>query len=437
MPTYTLSAAAAAEVLMIRSSSRLCLIVSSLVFAFWASSDSNAQDWTRFHGPNGSGYIADGKIPDSWTADDEAWAAELPGGGISSPVAWGDKVFLLAADPKTAVRHVLAYQLSSGKQLWDKTFDSVPHHLHKRNRFAASTPCCDEKFVYVAWSEPQHTTVSCLTHEGELVWQRDLGRWQSQHGFATSPMLYEDFVIVFDSQQARQLKPGETAGESKMVALNRQTGQMVWETPLETTNVCYGTPCVYQPAGGAAQLVDANTGNGLFGLDPKTGKMLWNLKVFRSRCCSSPVVAGDLVLGSAGSGGGGNHLVAVRPGEEPTEAYRVERGAPYVPTSVVVGDMAFLCGDNGVATCIDVKSGEPHWTRRIGGTISSSPIVVGDKLLTIDMDGKATVLRAGKKFEKLGTADLHGNVQATPAYTQGYLLLRSENRLTAIGPKRL
>lgn len=399
--------------------------------------NADAQDWTRFHGPNGSGYVPNGQIPAAWTPADEAWSVALPGGGISSPVAWGDHVFLLSADSKSATRHVLAYELTSGKLLWDKSFASVPHHLHQRNRYASSTPCCDAQNVFVAWSEPDHTTVTCLKHDGEIVWQKDLGRWQSQHGFATSPMLYEDFVIVFDSQQAEQLKPGDTAGESKMVALDRRTGQIAWQTPLATTRVCYGTPCLYQPATGPDQLIDANTGNGMFALDPKTGKMLWNLKVFRSRCCSSPIVAGDLVLASAGSGGGGNHLVAVRPGQEPAEVYRVERGAPYVPTSAVVDDMLFVCGDNGVASCIDAKTGETHWTRRIGGTISSSPIVVGDKVLMIDMDGKVTTLRASKKFEKLGSVELQESVQATAAYTQGYLLLRSENRLMAVGPKPL
>ena len=130
-------------------------------------------------------------------------------------------------------------------------------------------------------------------------------------------------------------------------------------------------------------------------------------------------------------------MVAVRPGTEPTEIFRLERSAPYVPTPVVVGDALYAIGDNGVASCLDAKTGEIHWTRRIGGTIGSSPIVVGDKLLVIDMSGQVTVLRAGKTYEKLGSANLKGSVQSTPAFASGYLLLRSDDRLMALGPKAI
>ncbi|MEZ6086863.1 MAG: PQQ-binding-like beta-propeller repeat protein [Pirellulaceae bacterium] len=224
---------------------RLLPILSMLALG-WAC-QLQAQDWTRFRGPNGTGYVKDGSIPSTWTAQDISWTTTLPGGGISSPVAWGDKIFLLAADKTSAQRLVVCIDLKSGKLLWRVPFDSVPHHLHQRNRFASSTPCCNATHVYVAWSEPQHTTVTCLSHDGNVIWQKDLGTWQSQHGFATSPMLYDDMVVVFDSQQADQLKPGEEPGESMMVAMNQKTGDIVWQTPMATTRVCYGTPCVYQP----------------------------------------------------------------------------------------------------------------------------------------------------------------------------------------------
>ncbi len=128
--------------------------------------------WARFRGANGSGYVAEGKIPDSWDEGDYAWAIDLPAEGIGSPVVANGKVFLLAADATLNQRHVLAYDLFSGKLLWDKTFAFEPHHQHKRNRFASSTPCCDNRHVYVAWSQPDHTNVVCLTHTGELVWEQ-------------------------------------------------------------------------------------------------------------------------------------------------------------------------------------------------------------------------------------------------------------------------
>lgn len=407
-----------------------------LVVGLFASAASG-QQWTRFHGPNGSGVVKDGTIPSAWKPSDYAWTAKLPGGGIGSPVVWGDKIFLMAGDTQSAKRHVLCLNLNTGQQNWVKSFDSAQHHLHRRNRYASSTPCCDKDFVYVAWSDPKHTNVTCFSHAGEVVWTKDLGTWQSQHGFGTSPMLYQDKLIVLNSQQADQLKRGQQPGRSRMLALDRASGEIRWETPLNTTRVCYGTPCVYAPKDKKPQLIDCNTGNGLFALDPDSGKMLWNIKVFGMRCCSSPLVAGDLVIGSSGSGGGGNHLVAVKPGSEPKEQYRLERSAPYVPTSVVVDDLIFSAGDNGVVTCLDAQSGDSHWSRRVSGGISSSPIVVGDKLLTISMDGEATILRASKDYEKLGSVDLGGPVQSTPAFSGGTLLLRVDDRLMALGRKAL
>lgn len=392
-----------------------------------------AQTWSRFRGPNGSGYVSEGQIPNSWTDDDYAWTVEVPGDGIGSPVVMGGKLFVLSADENEKLRHVLAYDLRSGKLLWDKTFAFEAHRQHARNRFASSTPCCDEHHVYAAWSQPDHTLVVCLSHDGQLVWEKDLGSWQSQHGFGTSPIVVDDRVVLFDSQQADQLRPGEKPGVSAMIAMQRDSGEIAWRTEMTTTRVCYGTPCIYQSPDGSRQIIDCNTGDGVFALDVATGKRLWNLKVFAARCCSSPLICGDLIVGTSGSGGGGNHLVAVRPGESSAEEiFRIEKAAPYVPTPVVAGPWLLSVDDKGVASCFDASNGKVQWTRRIGGTVSSSPIVVGNKLLTIDIDGTATVLSASQTFQELGSVELGGHVQATPAFAEGYLLLRAGKRLLAL-----
>jgi len=394
-----------------------------------------ADNWSQFHGPDGKGYVADAKIPSSWGDEDYAWRLELPSEDVGSPAIQAGKAFLLASDPAKATRRLLAVELASGKVLWQRSFDSQPHHLHLRNTYAASTPAVDAEHVYVAWSEPEHTFLKCFTHDGREVWSRDLGRWQSQHGFGTSPVLLDGKVILYDSQQGQQLRPGDAPGRSRMLALDPQTGATIWETPLSTTRVCYGVPALYQPAGGPQQIVATSNGEGAFGLDADTGKMLWNLEVFRSRCVSSPLVVGDLVIGSAGSGGGGNHLVAVRAvGGQPEEVYRLERAAPYVPTPAVAGDLMFVLADNGIVSCLEVNTGKPIWAKRLGGNFGASPVVLGDKLLVITLGGEATVLSASRDSQELGSFDLGGKVSATPAYSDGYLLLRVGNELRCLGP---
>jgi len=395
----------------------------------------SAEPWARFHGLRGQGVSDDTILPVSWSEADYAWTRGLGARDVGSPVVYGGKVFYLLSFPEDNRIGVQSLDVETGELRWTRKFEQTSHHLHKRNTFASSTPFVDEAFVFVAWSEPEHTFLKCFDHEGVEIWSRDFGRWQSQHGFGTSPVVYGDSVFLFNSQQAEQLKPGEVAGESRMIAVDRKTGVTKWQAELDTTRSCYGVPALYQGPG-ASQLIDANTGNGMFGLDPKTGRLLWSLKVFEMRCCSTPVIVGDLAVASSGSGGGGNHLVAVRipkdSSEQPQQVYRLDRGAPYVPTPVLKGNRLFMVDDKGVATCLTADSGKVIWAKRVGGNFSASPVVVGKRLLLIDLDGQATMLRAGDEYEKLAKFSLGGPVGATPAVVDGNVILRVGERLVCL-----
>lgn len=434
----------------------IAIILAAALTSGSASPSSAADEgWTRFRGPDGHGYAADGSIPASWSSADYRWRTELPGSGVGSIVAKGGKAFLITADAENSRRLVIGVDVRSGRTLWQADYPLTPHPLHARNTFASTTPAVDDSRVYVAWADPHRVTVAALSHEGEKLWEVDLGRFQSQHGFATSPVLIDGRLIILNSQQAEQLEPGETAGKSQMVALDPATGATLWATELTTTYACYGVPAPFVSPDGEKQVVAANQGDGLLGLDLETGELRWNRDVFTKRCVSSPIVVGDVVLASAGSGGGGNHLVAVRPGKrkaatggrsdakgegdathEAEEVYRMTRSAPYVPTPALVGDRLFMIDDRGIASCVEASTGEIVWSKRIGGTFSASPVVIGDKLLLISLDGEATVLRAADTFEMLGQFDLGAPVQATPAWGGGCLLLRIGNRLCCLsGPE--
>jgi outer membrane protein assembly factor BamB len=165
---------------------------------------AGAQEWTRFRGPNGTGVSEATTIPASWTDSDYNWKVKLPGIGHSSPVLWGDKIFLLSADPEKANRFVLCVSAADGKLLWNREYPGEPHHLHVRSSYASCTPAVDAKHVYVAWSDPEHTLLRALDHSGNEVWHVDLGPWVSQHGFGTSPIVYEDLVILGRALEARR-----------------------------------------------------------------------------------------------------------------------------------------------------------------------------------------------------------------------------------------
>jgi outer membrane protein assembly factor BamB len=405
---------------------------------------ASAADWTRFRGPNGTGIGVGDSIPVEFTAADYNFNVELPGGtGCSSPVVWGKKLFVLSANADDATRYVLCFDAITGEKLWQKDFSSEPHKLHTRSSYASCTPTVDEERVYVAWSTPKQTTFKAFTHEGEEAWSVDLGTWQSQHGFGASPIIYRDLVILHNSQQANQLKEGELPGESFMMAFDRKTGEEKWRTPLVSTNVCYSVPFIYQPQdGGADQLICTSTGNGLFSLDPLTGKENWavNDGLFKMRTVASPIEVGGLIFGSNGSGGySSNYIVAVKPGPDAAVAYKLANSssfkAPYVPGLIASGDLVFCLYDRGFASSINAKTGEVLWVERTGGEFSGSPVMVDDRIYAVDEKGIVWVFAAGGEYKVLGKSDLGEESRATPAVANGRLYVRTNSRLISVGGK--
>jgi outer membrane protein assembly factor BamB len=420
----------------------LMFVVSAMDTSHLAAQGGAGSGWTRFHGDDGRGDAGSGVLPNSWTESDYAWRRKLGARDVGSPIIVDGKVYYLVSKPQSQQLSLESLDLRTGALRWSKEFPLGEYHLHARNSYAASTPAADATHVFIAYANPDHTYLKCLDHDGNEIWSRDFGTWQSEHGFGTSPRIFGDLVLLLNSQTAEQLDAGQVPGSSRLIAVNRSSGETVWESPLTTTRTCYGVPAIHQK-NGVTQIIGANTGNGLFGIDPKTGQMLWNEKVFDMRVCSTPLIAGDLAIGTAGSGGGGNHLVAVRipskPGERAEQVYRVDRGAPYVPTPVLRGDRLFMVDDKGLASCMNVNTGEMLWIERIGGRqgYGASPIVIGDKMLIISLGGDATVLRASDTFEKLGEMDLGGAVGASPAFAEGFLLLRVDDEIRCLGGKSI
>lgn len=396
-------------------------IAGSLFSAFQA----NAQDWTRFRGHNGAGVSEATTVPTTWTESGYNWRVGLPGVGHSAPVFWGDRLFITSADEATALRHVLCLAVSDGHVIWQKDFTSHVHEKHARNSFASSTPTVDENHVYLCWSTPEHYTVLALDHDGEKVWERDLGPFASQHSCGASLVVYEDELLVNNEQD----------GPSALVALDCRTGEDRWQTPRTANMVSYSTPCVYQGADGKPQLVFNSTAHGMTGQDPKTGATLWEVNCFKLRTCSSPVVFGDVVLGSCGSGQGGNYVVGIRPGvgDQPAkEVFRMEGKVPYVPTPVTNGPLAFLWEDKGVITCIN-EEGKQVWRNRVDGNFSGSPIRVGNYLYCLGEDGDCFVVEAAPKFNLVSRIPTGETSRSTPSVSNGVLYLRTDSHLISLG----
>ncbi len=390
-----------------------------------------AQEWTRFRGPNGTGRSSATSIPLRWKESDYNWKVKIPGEGHSQPVLWGEKIFLTSAEEKGARRLVLCLRVSDGGEEWLNRYDSETHKKNPRNSYASNTPAVDSERVYVAFSTPASFILFALDHKGKEIWRRDFGPFQAMHGSANSPIVFQDLVILGNDQ----------AGESFLIAVDRKTGETKWKTPRESAKAAYGTPCVYKESSGREALLFTSQAHGISSIDALTGKVNWEARVFDKRTVSSPLLAGGLVFGTCGSGGGGNYLVAVKTGGEGdvTEshvAYKLTRAIPYVPTSVAHEDLIFLWGDRGVVTCVEIPTGTIIWQERVGGEYSGSPVGIGDRIYAISDEGEVVVLSAGREYNVLARNPLGEGSRCTPAIAGGKMYLRTYRHLISVGGKQ-
>jgi outer membrane protein assembly factor BamB len=400
--------------------------LASLLFLSWLSTGP-AQEWPRFRGPNGSGISPSKTIPTTWTDKEFNWRLPLPAAGHSSPVLWGDRVFLTIGDDQTKQVSLFCVGAVSGQVLWQKSFPFTPHHKNNYNTFASASPAVDQHRVYVCWTSPAHYTLMALTHDGQTVWERDVGPFASQHGGGASPIVYQDEVVLGNEQD----------GGSFLIAVDSATGNTRWQTPRKANEAVYSTPCVYEPKDGPPALIFTSESHGVSAINPDNGKVLWELAgVFDKRVVSSPVLAAGLIVGACGSGGGGNYLVAMRlgsPDKKPEVAYTLRKSAPYVPTSVSVGERLFLWSDGGIVSCVQAASGEVKWQERVGGLFFSSPIWVDGRLFCVSTKGEVIVVDASDQFKLLARNPLGEVTHSTPAVAGGRMYIHTIKTLISIG----
>jgi outer membrane protein assembly factor BamB len=393
------------------------------------AAECSAQDWPRFRGPNGSGISAANV---SWSQSDRLWKVKLPGKGHSSPVLWGERLFVTSGDVQSGQRLVICLDCKNGRTLWTQTYPVAKHRQHEDNSWASGTPAADERRVYVPFASPQDYLIVALDHAGHEKWRVDLGPFNSGHGFGVSLILHDGLVIV----------SYEHEGKSSIVALDCDTGKTRWQIPRKSKTT-YSTPCVLQPKGQPAQLIFGNYEHGVTSIDAKSGTINWEIDVFDKghieTSIASPLVAGDLVIGCSGWLGVKKEVIAIRPpqaGKKPEIAYKLTRGAPLVPTPLVKDDLLFLWEDDGIVTCADARTGKTHWQERVEGNFYASPICAGDRLINVSRSGEVVTLAAGRKFAAIDRFALGEGSFATPAVIGSVLYVRTFGHMLAFVGKR-
>lgn len=405
----------------------LCL---ALGFGAVASPQSHGQDWTRFRGPNGSGLGQAPNLPAVFSEADFNWKTELPGTGHSSPVIWGDRIFLTSAAPGSARRIVSAVNAKDGKILWSKEYETPAFRQHADNSYASSSAAVDAERVYVWWGATEGSALVALDQKsGKEVWKHDLGSFSAQHGPGTSPVVVEGSVLLnFDQEQP----------ESFLLCLDAATGKVRWKTPHAGTTSSASTPCIRPTAGGRSEVILISRTNGMTAVDVATGKVNWELPgVMQRRCVASPIITpAGLIVAQCGEGQSESFVVAVKPGapgQKPEKVYEVVRAGGYVPTPLAVGDLLFLWKENGLVTCLRAATNEQLWSERVEGPFYGSPVNTNGRLYNITRRGELVVLGAGEKFEKIARIPLGEGSFSTPAISGGKMYLRTFSHLISVG----
>jgi outer membrane protein assembly factor BamB len=443
----TRPATAARSSIARHSSSRrpvLGLVLALVVVSAWQARGDRgalaADAWPRLRGVEGTGR-SPGVLPADWETRPWVWAIDLPGIGHASPVVWGGRVIAATADPDTGMRRLTSLLIADGSLAWQVERPGDVYHIHQFSSLASSTPAVGDAGIFWMRQIDGRVVLEALGHDGASRWQVDLGEFPTQHGFGSSPAVWNDLVIV----------PLESDGPSRVVALDAATGREIWSLPRETSRTAYSTPLVLD--GPPPLVILTGMAHGVSGVDALTGRLLWERRCLPRRAVSSPVIAaktsdGPLALATCGDGGGNNLLVALRvpaaaaappdaPADggavEPPLAWTLDRSvAPYVPTPLVTPAAIYLWSDRGVVSRVEPAEGKVAWRGRVGGNYFASPISLGSGVVNISSDGDMVLVADAAEFRVLGTRALEEVVRASPAAAEGRLIVRTAGRLLAL-----
>ena len=406
------------------------LSIACLVLSLTASFAA-AANWPRFRGENGQGISLDKGVPVTFDGAKPLWQIDLSGPGNSSPIVWDGKIFVQSASADGSERKLVCISLAEGKELWSAEAPGTTVKTHNKNTLASGTAATDGQRVFVPFWNGTELSIVAYDLSGKYLWTYNAGKFQSQHGAGHSPMIVRDKVIIAADQD----------GRSSLIALNAATGKVAWETPRPPTRMCYSTPLLVPHPESDDSIVTVST-SGFGGYHPDDGRELWKWDWAGNnlRTVGSPIVGEGLVIVGSGNGAGSRHAVAVKcdgTGDVSQNglAWEEKRTLPYVPTMLVWGEHLYYVNDRGVAGCHVIKTGDEVWSppKRLGGDFSASPILVDGKIYAVNEGGEVFVLEASPKYNLLHRTSVADSVFATPAVSDGRLIIRGRTKLFCFG----
>jgi outer membrane protein assembly factor BamB len=398
-----------------------------------------AENWPQWRGPHLNGISSEKNLPVRWTTEENiTWKLALPAWSGSTPIIWGEKIFLNVAEGDTL--SLWCVDKSKGAPIWKKLLGTGNTKMRKQN-MSSPSPVTDGTGVYVMTGTG---VLKGFDFNGNELWARDIqkdyGRFGLNWGYASSPLLYQDSLYV------QVLHGMKTDDPSYVLRVDKKTGKNVWKVERPTNAITESPDSYTTPAllsyGGKVEIVITG-GDCVTGHDPATGKELWRVNGLNPenhpfyRIVASPVVYEGIVYAPTRV----KPLLAIRAGGrgDITNSHKLWSFAngPDVPTPVTDGKYFYIVDDRGVAWCLDAKSGQVIWgPQRIkSGTYSSSPVLADGKLYITNEDGLTTVIKAGPEFQVMAENDLNDYCLSSPAISDGQIFIRTTQHLYCIGKR--
>lgn len=447
-----------------RRISLLCLVTQLLLAAPVWSNDLKKTNWPSFRGHHAAGVVENQNLPDNWDGakgTNIKWKTRIPGLSHSSPIVWGDRLFVTTAvssagndkfkpglygdgtaseDRSSHQWKLYALDKKTGKIVWERTaYEGVPREKrHIKATYANSTPATDGRYV-IAFFGSQG--LYAYDMKGRLAWKKDLGVLDAgaydipsyEWGTASSPIIYKDLVIV----------QCDTQKEDFLLASDIKTGKTVWKASRDEFP-SWGTPTIY--AGAQRTELVTNASNFIRGYDPDTGKELWRLGGSSKITAPTPVYSGNLIVVASGRRpeapifvirAGATGDITLEKGQSASNAIawsKQQRGS-YMPTPLIYGDHLYVLANQGVFDCYDLKSGAEIYRERLphhGSGFSGSPVAADGRIYLPSEDGDIFVVKAGPKFELLATNQMGELLMATPAISSGMMFVRTQQHVFAV-----
>lgn len=400
-----------------------------LLLVLLFASAIHAENWPQWRGPRLDGASAEKNVPVHWSATSNVlWKTELPGLGHASPIVYGDKVFTVSALPPTQERVLLCVNRKDGKLAWQQTVITSPlERKHSLNSHASSTPACDGDRVFVSFLDRNEMVVAAYGLDGKRQWLVRPGKFNSMHGFSSSPILFKDKVIV----------NGDHDGDGYMVALERKSGTELWRIERPNKTRSYTVPLIRDIDGRTQMILTGSKCTTSY--DPNNGKLHWIIDGPTEQFVASPVYSAKADLVYITGGYPDHHILAIQANgtgnvTRTKIVWRSNKGVAYVPSPIIEGDYFLIVSDSGVAHCFEAETGRIVWQERMGEH-HASLVSANGLVYFLNDNGVMNVVRPGPAFDRVAQNAIGEKTFASPAMSEGQIFLRGDKHLFCLGER--